>query len=680
MANGLPSGFIVDEPQGLPQGFVVDAPETPEQQLAGAFGDVEQPTAPTQEATEASFAQQLLDTPVVGGLARAAAEAGGGVNQALIDLVDTVGVDTANTILRLTGSEQQIPQLAETELGQAVTQRGFVEGLPGRAIRAAGEVAPAALGGGAAIRQIAAGLPKTIAAVESTLPGVIRQVAKGTAAGDVTLGAASGAGAEAGREAGGEAGALAGAIIAPVGAAGLKTALGAGARGIKSLFDSVQGLSDDGASTLLAEAMVREGVSPDDVARRLAELGPDAIPADVGINFSRLLRTASNKIPNIEGRAAEVFKARQSGQGDRILSAFDDASGTASLSVDDEIARLNTSLKPQIDALYATVRERSVPTSPLLKNLLEGKTFTASARRKAEKVLSSRRALGDKISNIDVIDATKQQLDDEIGKAVRAGEGNKVRNLVREKNVLVNEADKAIPEYKQARDLFAGKASLENAADAGTQFIKLKPRDIQDLTKTMGESELRMFKLGAKRSILDKIDDVQTGADLTKRLFGKGGDVKKLRGLFDTKEQFDQFSNTLEKEAQFVLTRRAAQANSTTAKQLSDEVDATETLKNAIDAISTPVGAANVLGRILGGLGRNKSDEAFTKALEGAGDILLAKGMNPDRLSAILRRGTRRQVEKELRMAMRKELKAPRAAPVTTGAVVETVSAPEERQ
>ena len=87
--------------------------------------------------------------------------------------------------------------------------------------------------------------------------------------------------------------------------------------------------------------------------------------------------------------------------------------------------------------------------------------------------MADRRAAGEQITNISVVDATKQELDDQINTALRLGENNKVRDLVKLKNVMVREADASIPVYKEARALFAGQAALESAEKQGQDFFKL---------------------------------------------------------------------------------------------------------------------------------------------------------------------------------------------------------------
>lgn len=612
------------------------------------------------------------------------------INRGGADFVDFFVSDPINAASQLVGSDARAPTLEKAGEDAGITQGNFMEpGLAKDIVRTTGEILPSSVVGGAVLRSAATLANPLIKGAnevrsagiaaeqlnKSGLNKVLQQVGAGSTKGDIAFTALSGAGSEVGEELGGDPGKIVGAFLAPVAGQGAKTSLTslikAGKSGFQSLMQPLAAMSDDGASTLLAEAMVREGLSPDDVAKRLAELGPEALPADAGINFSRLLRTAANKIPRIEGLSATVLNARQAGQGNRLLSALDDATGTASLSLDDEIVRIETVMKPEITRLYNITKSKPLPLSGKLRAMFEGENSVSRAMKLAQRRLADKRAAGDKISNVDMIDATKQVMDDQIGVALRKGENNKVRDLVRLKNIMVEEADTAIPEYGEARSLFAGKASLENAANAGEMFVKMKPRDMANLTKSYGESEMRMFKLGAKQAVLDKIDDIQVNADAVKRLFGKNGDVKKLRGLFDTNQQFNQFSNTLKREADFVLTRRAAQANSTTAKQLADSDSAFSVLQDAANAVSTPQGAVSTVNRIVSGLSKNKNDKIYTKALEEVGDILLTRDIDPEVIQRLLVKGTAKQIEARLRASIAKEIKHPYAAASIVGGVSE---------
>lgn len=621
-------------------------------------------------------------------------EAGAGITRGTVDMIDFWTTDPVNSAIEnvispsieaLGGDpiDARMPSVGDIPFVKGGASGNFMEeGTPRDIVRGGSEIIPSAVGGGGALRQGAKLLPAQRGG-ESVVQGITRQMGKTTAKGDAGYGALAGGGAVAGGEGaelvGGKGarpyGEIAGMFFAPMAGAGgskpLSNMLKSGWKGIKNFFTSApKGMSDDGMSTLLAEAMIREGLTPDDVIKRLNSLGAEGVPADVGNNFARLLRVASNKMPRIQGNSFEVLDARQRGAGGRLLSALDDASGTSSLTLDDEITRIDEVMKPRIAELYKATNEQGMSLSPKLRAWFEGDNSIGRAQKEVAKRLADKRSMGESITHIDKVNATKQVLDDQIGASIRKGNMNKARDLVRLKNAMVEEADTAIPVYKTARDLHAGKMSLESAGDQGTLFFKMKPRDMQDLTKTFSESEKRMFKLGAKQAILDKVDDVSMNADMVKRLFGKNGDVKKLRYLFDDDASFNRFSDTLKREARFALTRRAIEGNSSTFQQASDAKSYADHYTDVTRALTNPRDAGALLNKILTGLTGKRAEKEYMEALEKAGYLLATTDVDTKVLYNLLKTRNDAEISKRVRDALLKELETPYASAVGAEAVV----------
>ena len=612
--------------------------------IASAKPISEQPKEKSLLQKAGDFAMDYAVNPALEGMAA--------VNRGATGLVDFLA-SPVSAAMELSGSNARVPSLTKA-LEPYATGGNFMEqGLGRDVVRAAGEAVPAALAVGGALRAGAQALPQMGQAAESVGAGVLRQMGSSTAAQDAGFAALSGAGSAVGREVGGEEGAMIGAVAAPLtvagGALALKKTLAAGKGGIDSLFGATKGMSDDGAATMLAEAMVREGLSPDDVAKQMASMGDEGMLADVAPAFSRLLRLASNKIPRIQGVASQQFSQRQSGQAARLGSALDDGTGTPLLTVDDEIARLENTMKPEITKLYDAAKNKPVAMSKRLQALMEGDNSVGRAVQKAQQNLADYRAMGEEVSNMSLINETKKILDADIAAAARAGDKGTQSRLLQLKKVMVDEADAAAPEYAQARSMFAGKEQLKNAAEQGQDFFKTSSRELKQLTETFGESERRMYKLGAKQAILDRFDNINANYDLVSRTFGKNGDAAKLRTLFDTKEQHQKFIDTLEREANWVLTRRAAQGGSNTAQQLGDESGVQDAFALGREALSSPLGAANALGKITAGLSKKKGTQELTAALERAGDILLEAGLKPESVAQLLRKGNAPMIERALK-------------------------------
>ena len=668
----LPEGFVLEETPpataptqstALPEGFVIETPEVIE-------------NIARDKSVLAQVDKALLSIPGVPTLTEFAA----GFNRSALGILDFFGPDVVNNILTIAGRKEQIP--TALSIGQQIgiaPPRGSIagKGITTDIAATTGEVIPAAIAIGQFFRSAAQQLPTLAKSTDSALRGLFRQVGGTTATQDLGYGAASAVGSELGKSVGGETGALIGSLLAPftvIGGGGfvLKSLLSA-PQGVAAVTKSLQTMSNDGAAALLADAMVRENMTPDDVLAILARLGPDAIPADVSNSFARLLKAAANAIPRIEGRAKQVLGGRQEGQVDRLTSSLDNSLGVPGLSVDDEIARMKLVTQPTITALYEEAGRQPLSLSGKLRTLFRGQNSLADAYRSGLRRVADKRAAGDTITNFSIIDATKQQLDDSIGVAWRAGEKNRARDLVRLKNIMVEEADAQIPGYKDARQLFAGQAALEGAADQGTLFLKMKERELAEHVRMMSESELRMFRLGAKQALFDAVDTLPTGSDAVKRLFGKNGDIAKLKLLFPDEPSFESFRTIMEQEANFALTRRAVTANSTTVKQATDLANSQDVISNVRAGIRTllgdPVALTNELPKIIKNVGAKKGSEIYTRAMETAGDILLESGMDPTRLQAILRAGDAPRIQTMLNGLLPSPLGSFGRSFISTGAV-----------
>ena len=235
-------------------------------------------------------------------------------------------------------------------------------------------------------------------------------------------------------------------------------------------------------------------------------------------------------------------------------------------------------------------------------------------------------------------------LDDQIGVALRQGENNKARQLTRLKNEMIKEADAQIPRYAEARATFAGERALESAAEQGELFLKANRRQVIDTVENMTPAEMQMYRLGARQAIMDQIDVTTISADLMKRMFGRNGDVVKLRAVFPDEQQFQNFMRAMNREAEFILTRRTALENSTTVQQAQDIGSFRQALGRITALFGNPVQASSELANIFDGLGQQKNSRAFTEALQSAGDILLTSGMNPRKVREILEKGNTRRL------------------------------------
>jgi hypothetical protein len=421
--------------------------------------------------------------------------------------------------------------------------------------------------------------------------------------------------------------------------------------------------------------MIAEGVTADEIVSTLRQLGPEAIPADTLQGFREILRYAINATKGVTERAARgVLEPRQAGSGQRISDAFDTVNAG---SLDEYLTAVNNFTSPRLQQLYNQSAQVGLALPKRLSALLtSGKSSLSKAFAKAQGLVQDMRALGDPVTNFTMIDQTKQILDDQIATAIRNVKKNKARNLIRLKNLLVEEADRQIPTYAEARNIFAGEAAIKDAGVIGQEFFKTDRRELVELVKAMTQQEKTAYILGAKEALFNRIDQTGMNRNQVMAMFGKNGDIYKLKTLFADNAQFNRFYNALKRETDFFLTRKAALENSTTARQLNEfakEISQPGPLKNAMQTAMSffgrGVGAAQEVAAISDGLAAEKGSKEFIRALTKAGDILLTQGMNPAKLQAILRRGEVKLIQQELdRILQKPEMRIRAAAAIGTAA------------
>ena len=570
-----------------------------------------------------------------------------------------------------------------------IPERGAFMG-PGLAtdiVSGSGEIAAQALPVSRGTQMLRSAIPETALTgpsrftqrVAEPTRRVAREVLETTPRQELGFGVTSVAGGEIAESALGEDSKLIGELIAPLAASPLQ----AGGRFVgQKLFENILNkpsalvelsttlgsFQDDLAADLLAEAMQREGVTVDQVINQLESLGPEAIPADASYAFRRVLRAAGNVNPRIQGRTARELSERNVRQAERFGSDIE-LLGTPNLSTDQAIAQIgqrpitlpdgtSTTAAERTAELYRIAGESPLRLSGRVRSMLEGTGSAANAYNKALKTIEDRRQAGDTISHFDIIDETKLVLDDQIRAAMRQGKVNKARNLIRVRNTLIEEADKQIPAYAEARKLYAGTKQLESAAEKGSLFLKNNRRIVIEDTKDMSPAELQMYRIGARQAILDTIDQTNITSDLVKRLFGKNGDIAKLRAIFPDNESFTAFERAMRREAEFSLTRKVATENSTTVQQYEEGNALRQGFNTALNFFRSPAGASAEALAILDGLGQQRNSRAFATALQNAGDILLMSGMKPELLRELIDRGMTKRIGQEIQRVVARQRSA----------------------
>lgn len=627
------------------------------------------------------FQQGIQSDPILSTLfslpgTRPLMEAANAAGRSVADVIDFLGPNAVNSLLQISGAQARVPTVRGSleSIGALAPAGAYMQpGLSQQIVSGAGEAIPMALGPQALLRAGMRMLPQTAA------PSVARRVAAEMARTTPTQEAIATAGAVTGGEIGKETGLPGGEFVGALvgGATGIPIISGidrmlTNKTDFTAMAGNLSRARQDIAGEMLAKSLRASGMSVDDAMRQYRSLGPNALPADIDQSFREILRAAMNVDEGISGQARRAVSQRQAGSGARIAQSMDIISAD---SLDNYLQTVDQTLGPQVRQLYQQASQQGISIPPALRARFEGDSAIGRVQPEVQRRLADRRAMGEQVSNFDLIDETKRALDDQIGAALRGGQNQEARRLIQLRNYMVREADAQIPEYGQARQLYAGRMAIEDAATLGGEIFQTNARELRDLTSVMTQPERNAYILGAKEAILNRIDSTGATRNQVQALFGKNGDAMKLGTLFTDARTRQAFMDSLRRETEFVVTRNAVIGNSTTAGQLQRIKESLmpaggyrQALGQAASLVTSPTQLAREVTGIIDNMRAEKGSDLYLKGLIQAGDILLTAGMNPNDLRRLLETGSVDRLTTELRRVASPDYRGRSAAVVGFGA------------
>ena len=324
-----------------------------------------------------------------------------------------------------------------------------------------------------------------------------------------------------------------------------------------------QGLKGPNAAQVVSNALIADGVAPSEVNRLLREVGPDALMADLGPNMQNL----AGGIAAVPGAGQKIVKnaltARGAAAGDRITADIVENLGTGEglkKATDDLINQQRTVAGP----IYNAVRDVKIPMAGDVQSVLKTPMGQKAFRDAATLMAND----GVKVDGLTVglVDYAKRALDDIADVAARKGENNIARQARNLANQLKAGADAAEPRYAQAREAFAGPASVLDAIDRGKEVFtkKMTPADLKSELAGMTASEREGVLLGAQSYFDNLLGNAKNDARAVADAF-KSDYAKEKLALLVGPDAAENIAKAIEREAKFAQTSHIAAGNSLTA-------------------------------------------------------------------------------------------------------------------
>ena len=434
----------------------------------------------------------------------------------------------------------------------------------------------------------------------------------------------------------------------------------------------VGGSSVDIARRRVAQAMLRDGATTDQVAARMSKLGDDAILAEsAGYNTRDLLDTMATLPGRTKNYTEQFIRARQAQRGGRIAEAAQAQLSPSGARLADSVESLLKQRSVESTPFYDQLKTLTVTLDDDLKNILDAsKKLGAFAR--AEKIST---ALQEPFSLKDVkkatdasmpdLDKVKRGLDDlinsksslnergdfnEFGRAVIELKKNLVKRL--DDMTIDSETGKSI--YASARNAYAGPSALINSAELGRTVINKPAATIRTLVKDMSDSELQSFRVGAYEGLRD-LAGTQSGQTRLLNMWKEDATRERLKEIFPSERAFREFASTVAAEARKKEIQSVGRGSQTAGREARMEDVGMETLKDTANlaAAAKTMDIGSLINMLSGNMKRTVIPEPVRNEI---GRILMSKATTPDEI-------------RMLRNAMEKMKREQEAQSVTSGLI-----------
>ena len=366
------------------------------------------------------------------------------------------------------------------------------------------------------------------------------------------------------------------------------------------------------AARPLGRAMQRSGMSADDVARATSQAQSDGqgmftVADALGQPGQRAMSGVARTPGAARKELSEFLDSRQQGQSERVSQFLTDSMGTRATSKQTRAA-LKDARGAQADINYPAARAGAGPVDvrsslDVIDARIGGMQGSGVTGDGIDGTLSRFRdrlaaqpgpdGVSRELSDFDRVLGVKQDLQDEIKKAVRAGETNKAREL----GALEAELDSALEAsstgYRQANDSFRNASRTIDAVDAGEDAYRPRnrPGDVvpqyqalpgrqpgqapgTDLVpfgnapQDLGDQRAA-FRAGYSDPMLAKVESAAPGVNVARDLQSP----KRTAELGAMSGNPQQLGRQVDRENTMFETRRQAVGGSQTADNLADQQD-----------------------------------------------------------------------------------------------------------
>jgi len=401
---------------------------------------------------------------------------------------------------------------------------------------------------------------------------------------------------------------------------------GAGAMVRNILTASGVGDQPAAASKMIASALKKENLTPDEAADLLAELQRIGVPrpvlADIGKNMQDLAYSAYVVPSGQKAATARFLESRMIDQPNDLVKGLVKRAGLGkNVSGYEYLDFLSKNQQAAASSKYPLAYSKAIDARDFRKYVDRPVFIDAyqEAQKRAgvygetlpdlEQIRNAQFVPTDVLHKIKIgLDRIVEGQTDSITGKMTAY-GRDVSNVKREFNDLIKEKN---PIYAKANAEFADNERIRSAFETGQKYQKLDVKEALDKLKKMNDSEKEAFRLGMMADVNSRFENFK-GGDFSRQIFKSDKQKSLLRYAFTDQNQYKQFAAYVDALGEQSKTSKSLMGGSQTGERLATS-QATSDLGQIAQSAATGglAGAAMATGRSL--LARTRGISSETSA------------------------------------------------------------------
>lgn len=335
------------------------------------------------------------------------------------------------------------------------------------------------------------------------------------------------------------------------------------------------------ANKILANALNKDNLTPDEATRALDELQKLGVPRPVLADISKSLQDlsyAAYVVPSKEKAAtARFLESRMIDQPSDIVKGLVQRAGLGkNVNGYEYLDFLAKNQQSAASAKYPLAYEKAIDARDFRKYV--DRPVFQDAYKEAQ-----RRAgvYGDTLPDLDqirnaqfvptnVLHQIKIGLDRVVEKEIdpvtgkMTSYGRDVSNVKREFNDLIKEKN---PIYAKANKEFADNERIRSSFESGQKYQRMEYKEVLDDLKKMNDSEKEAFRLGMMSDVNSRLENFK-GGDFTRQIFKSDKQKSLLRYAFTDNNQYNDFVRYVDALGEQTKTGKAIMGGSQTGERL----------------------------------------------------------------------------------------------------------------